>query len=254
MKRLLSGNEAIALGAWEAGVRFASAYPGTPSTEVLHNLAGYSDVVAEWASNEKVALDAATGASFAGARAPAVMKHVGVNVAADTLMTLSYTGVGAGLVLVSADDPGAFSSQNEQNNRHYARFAKIPCLEPSDSQEAKDFTLLAFELSEECDTPVMLRTTTRIAHSKSAVDVQLPLRRESHPPLAPFQRQPHKLVLIPAHARRRHPEVEARLRRLAEYAETHPVNRVARGDKATGVVTGGIAYQWLSRRWKPLAG
>ncbi len=244
MKRLLSGNEAIALGAWEAGVRFASAYPGTPSTEVLQILAGYSDVVAEWASNEKVALDAVAGASFARARALAVMKHVGVNVAADSLMTLSYTGVGAGLVLVSADDPGAFSSQNEQDNRHYARFAKIPCLEPSDSQEAKDFTTLAFELSEGFDTPVMLRTTTRIAHSKSGVEVEPPHQREPSPPLPPFQPQPDKFVMIPAYARRRHPLVEARLRRLAEHAETIAINRVEWRDKTIGVVTGGIAYQY----------
>jgi indolepyruvate ferredoxin oxidoreductase alpha subunit len=244
MKRLLSGNEAIALGAWEAGVRFASAYPGTPSTEVLQNLASYSDVIAEWASNEKVALDAVAGASFAGVRALAVMKHVGVNVAADSLMTLSYTGVGAGLVLVSADDPGAFSSQNEQDNRHYARFAKIPCLEPSDSQEAKDLTMLAFELSEEFDTPVMLRTTTRIAHSKSGVEVEPPRQREPSLPLPPFQRQPDKLVMIPAYARRRHPQVEARLRRVAERAETIAINRVEWRDKAIGIISGSIAYQY----------
>jgi indolepyruvate ferredoxin oxidoreductase alpha subunit len=245
MKRLLSGNEAIALGAWEAGVRFASAYPGTPSTEILPNMAGYRDVVVEWASNEKVALDAAAGASFAGARALAVMKHVGVNVAADSLMTLSYTGVGAGLVLVSADDPGAFSSQNEQDNRHYARFAKIPCLEPADSQEAKDYAALAFELSEQFDTPVMLRTTTRIAHSKSAVDVQPPGERAPAPPLPRFRRQPDKFVMIPANARRRHPEVEARLDRLAGYAETLAANRVEWRSKAIGVVTGSVAYQYV---------
>src|SRR5512136_2151077 len=166
MKRMLSGNEAIALGAFEGRVRYASAYPGTPSTEILENLATYKGVVSEWASNEKVALDSALGAAFAGARALAAMKHVGVNVAADSLMSASYTGVRAGLVLVSADDPGTFSSQNEQDNRQYARFGKMPCLEPSDSQEAKDWTTLAFELSEQFDTPVMLRTTTRIAHSK----------------------------------------------------------------------------------------
>ena len=244
MKRLLSGNESIALGAWEAGVRYASAYPGTPSTEVLQSLTSYSNVVAEWASNEKVALDAVAGASFAGARALAVMKHVGVNVAADTLMTLSYTGVGAGLVLVSADDPGTFSSQNEQDNRHYARFAKIPCLEPSDSQEARDFMLVAFELSETFDTPVMLRTTTRIAHSKSAVEVALPRHREPFPPLPAFKRQPKKLVMIPAHARQRHPQVEARLRRLAEYAETTSLNRMEWRNRSLGIVTGSIAYQY----------
>jgi indolepyruvate ferredoxin oxidoreductase alpha subunit len=160
-------------------------------------------------------------------------------------MTLSYTGVGAGLVLVSADDPGAFSSQNEQDNRHYARFAKIPCLEPADSQEAKDFTALAFELSEQFDTPVMLRTTTRIAHSKSAVDVQPPRERAPAPPLPRFRRQPDKFVMIPANARRRHPEVEARLERLADYAETLAANRVEWRDKAIGVVTGSVAYQYV---------
>jgi indolepyruvate ferredoxin oxidoreductase alpha subunit len=159
-------------------------------------------------------------------------------------MTLSYTGVGAGLVLVSADDPGAFSSQNEQDNRHYARFAKIPCLEPSDSQEAKDFTILAFELSEGFDTPVMLRTTTRIAHSKSGVEVEPPRQREPSPPPPPFQPKPDKFVMIPAYARRRHPQVEARLRRLAEHAETITINRGEWRDKAMGVITGSIAYQY----------
>jgi indolepyruvate ferredoxin oxidoreductase alpha subunit len=244
MKRLLSGNEAIALGAWEGGVRFAAAYPGTPSTEVLENLAGYSGVVAEWASNEKVALDSAIGAAFAGARALAAMKHVGVNVAADSLMSASYTGVRAGLVVVAADDPGMFSSQNEQDSRQYARFAKIPCLDPADSQEAKDFTALAFQISEEFDTPVLLRSSTRVSHSKSAVEVQPPAERQDLPPLPPFERQPEKFVIIPAHARRRHPVVEERLLQLAEYAESAPFNKVTWGDRAVGVITGGIAYQY----------
>jgi len=261
MKRLLSGNEAIALGAWEAGVRYAAAYPGTPSTEILPALAQYAGVWAEWATNEKVALDATVGASFAGARALAVMKHVGVNVASDSLMTLSYTGVGAGLVLVSADDPGAFSSQNEQDNRHYARFGKFPCLEPADSQEAKDFTRFAFELSEQFDTPVMLRSTTRLSHSKSAVEVRMPVGPREPGPLSPFERKPRKYVMIPAHARLRHLEVEARLQALAEYAETvrlsssrlsstesHgeacPLNRVEWRDKRIGVISGGVAYQY----------
>jgi len=243
-KRLLSGNEAIALGAWEAGVRYAAAYPGTPSTEILPALAQYAGVRAEWASNEKVALDGAAGASFAGARALAAMKHVGVNVASDSLMTLSYTGVGAGLVLVSADDPGAFSSQNEQDNRHYARFGKFPCLEPADSQEAKDFTHLAFELSERFDTPVMLRSTTRLSHSKSAVEVAMPAGPREPSLLLPFERKPRKYVMIPAHARLRHPEVEARLQALAEYAETCPLNQVTWGDKRIGVISGGVAYQY----------
>jgi indolepyruvate ferredoxin oxidoreductase alpha subunit len=244
VKRLLSGNEAIALGAWEGGVRFAAAYPGTPSTEVLENLVGYSGVVAEWASNEKVALDSALGAAFAGARALTAMKHVGVNVAADSLMSASYTGVRGGLVVVAADDPGMFSSQNEQDSRQYARFAKIPCLDPADSQEAKDFTALAFQLSEEFDTPVLLRSSTRISHSKSAVEVQPPTERRDLPPLPPFERQPEKFVIIPAHARRRHVVVEERLLQLAEYAESAPLNKVTWGDRAIGIITGGIAYQY----------
>jgi indolepyruvate ferredoxin oxidoreductase alpha subunit len=243
-KRLLSGNEAIALGAWEAGVRYAAAYPGTPSTEILPALAQYAGVRAEWAANEKAALDAAAGASFAGARALAAMKHVGVNVASDSLMTLSYTGVGAGLVLVSADDPGAFSSQNEQDNRHYARFGKFPCLEPADSQEAKDFTRFAFELGEQFDTLVMLRSTTRLSHSKSAVEVKMPAQPREPGPLPPFDRRPRKYVMIPAHARLRHPEVEARLQALAEYAETCPLNRVEWGDTRVGVISSGVAYQY----------
>ncbi len=242
-RRLLSGNEAIALGAWEAGVRYAAAYPGTPSTEILPALAQHAGVRAEWSSNEKVALDSVIGASFAGGRALAVMKHVGVNVASDSLMSLSYTGVGAGLVLVSADDPGAFSSQNEQDNRHYARFGKFPCLEPSDSQEAKDFTAFAFDLSEEFDTPVMVRSTTRVSHSKSPVVVSMPDEPREWEPLPPFERKPQKYVMIPAHARRRHPEVEERMRALADYAETCSLNRVEWGDKRVGVIADGIAYQ-----------
>ena len=244
MKRLLSGNDAIALGAWEAGVRYAAAYPGTPSTEILPALAQYAGVRAEWASNEKVALDAAVGASFAGGRALAVMKHVGVNVASDSLMTLSYTGVGAGLVLVSADDPGAFSSQNEQDNRHFARFGKFPCLEPADSQEAKDFTRFAFDLSERFDTVVMLRSTTRLSHSKGAVEVEMPAGPRESGPLPPFERQPRKYVMIPAYARLRHPEVEARVQALAEYAEDCSLNRVEWGDRRVGVICNGVAYQY----------
>jgi indolepyruvate ferredoxin oxidoreductase alpha subunit len=244
MKRLLSGNEAIALGAFEGGVRYAAAYPGTPSTEVLENLATYKGVVSEWASNEKVAFDSALGAAFAGARALAAMKHVGVNVAADSLMSASYTGVRAGLVLVSADDPGTFSSQNEQDNRQYARFGKIPCIEPSDSQEAKDWTALAFEISEQFDTVVLLRSTTRLSHSKSAVEVDVPKDRGALPPLEKFERQPLKYVIIPAHAKLRHPVVEERIRKLKEYAETTPLNRIEWADKKIGVITGGVAYQY----------
>lgn len=244
VRRLLSGNEAIALGAWEGGVRYAAAYPGTPSTEILPALVQYAGVRAEWAANEKVALDTVAGASFAGARALAAMKHVGVNVASDSLMTLSYTGVGAGLVLVSADDPGAFSSQNEQDNRHYARFGKFPCLEPSDSQEARDFTRFAFELSEQFDTPVMLRSTTRLSHSKSGVEVAMPAEPRELKLLPPFERQPRKYVMIPAHARLRHPEIESRLQALAAYSETCPLNRVEWGDERVGIISAGVAYQY----------
>jgi indolepyruvate ferredoxin oxidoreductase alpha subunit len=245
MKRLLSGNEAIALGAWEAGVRFASAYPGTPSTEILEALAGYAGVRAEWASNEKVAFDAAAGAAFGGARALAAMKHVGVNVAADSLMSLSYTGIKGGLVLVSADDPGCFSSQNEQDNRQYARFGKFPCLEPSDSEEARQFTRLAFELSERFNCPVMLRSTTRLSHSKSAVDVEMPDAPRAFEPLPPFERHPDQYVIIPAIARVRHPIVEQRLLDIAAWGETAPVNRIEWGDRSIGVITCGMAYQYV---------
>jgi len=233
MKRMLSGNEAIALGAWEAGVRYAAAYPGTPSTEILENLAQYPGVVAEWASNEKVALDAAIGAAFGGARALA-MKHVGVNVAADSLMSVSYTGVRAGLVLVSADDPGCFSSQNEQDNRQYARFGKFPCLEPSDSEEARQFARLAFDLSEQFSTPVLLRSTTRLSHSKSPVEVQMPEGPRTLEPLPPFERRPERYVIVPAHARRLHPWVEERLLQIATWAETAPVNRIEWGRPLPG--------------------
>ncbi len=243
MKRILSGNEAIALGAWEAGVRYAAAYPGTPSTEILENLVQYPGVVAEWASNEKVALDAAIGAAFGGARALAAMKHVGVNVAADSLMSLSYTGVKAGLVLVSADDPGCFSSQNEQDNRQYARFGKFPCLEPSDSEEARQFTRLAFDLSEQFCTPVLLRSTTRLSHSKSPVEVAMPEGPRPLEPLPPFERHPERYVIVPAHARRLHPWVEERLQKIAAWAETAPVNRIEWGDRSLGIITCGMAYQ-----------
>jgi indolepyruvate ferredoxin oxidoreductase alpha subunit len=172
------------------------------------------------------------------------MKHVGVNVASDSLMTLSYTGVGGGLVLVSADDPGAFSSQNEQDNRHYARFGKFPCLDPSDSQEAKDFTRFAFDLSERFDTPVMLRSTTRLSHSKSAVEVRMPAEPREASPLPPFERRPRKYVMIPAHARLRHPEIEARLQALTEYSEICPLNWVKWGDKRVGVISCGVAFQY----------
>ena len=243
MKKLLSGNEAVALGAKIAGVKYASAYPGTPSTEILENFAKMADVRADWAPNEKVALDSVAGASYAGVRALASMKHVGLNVASETLFYLTYTGVNAGLVLISADDPGAWSSQNEQDNRNYARFAKVPCLEPSDSQEAMDLIATAFDLSEQFDTPVIVRTTTRVSHSKSVVDVPEGNGPASHPKKE-FMPDMTKYAMIPANARRRHPAVEDRLKKLSEWANTASVNRIEWGDTSIGIVTSSIAYQY----------
>ncbi len=240
MKTLMSGNEAIARGAWEAGVRFASAYPGTPSTEILENMARYPKVQSRWSVNEKTALESALGASLGGVRTLCAMKHVGLNVAADPLFSSSYTGVSAGLVIVTADDPGCHSSQNEQDNRYYARAAKLPLLEPSDSQEALDFTRRAFALSEEYDTPVLLRVTTRIAHGKSPVAVGI--RAEATAPN--YERTLAKRVLVPAVARPRHTAVEERLVRLQTYAESSPMNRIEWGSRRLGVITSGVAYQY----------
>ena len=239
-KLLLSGDEAVARGAWEAGCLVAAAYPGTPSTEILEALAGYEEINSRWTANEKVALELAGGASIGGARALAAMKHVGLNVAADPLLTLAYTGVGGGLVVVSADDPGCHSSQNEQDNRHYAPLAKILMLEPSDSQECLDFAKAAFELSEKFDCPVLLRLTTRVCHSKSLV--RTGTRRE-HPPQT-YQRNVKKYAMLPAFARLRHQEVEEKLIRLENYAVKSAFNRLEWGrDKSIGVITSGIAYQ-----------
>jgi indolepyruvate ferredoxin oxidoreductase alpha subunit len=242
MKEILSGNEAIARGAHEAGVKVACAYPGTPSTEILENIVQYRDINASWAPNEKVALEVGIGAAFGGARALVAMKHVGVNVAADPLFTLSYTGVKGGLVLVTADDPELHSSQNEQDNRNYAKFAKVPMLEPADSQECKDFTKLALEMSEQFDTPVMLRTTTRISHSKSVVALAEPVTDLPEPRLT---RNPAKYVMLPGNARIRHDFVEERLVRLAEYGETLGINRVEVRDENIGIITSGVAYQYV---------
>ncbi len=244
MIQLLSGNEAVARGAWEAGVAVASAYPGTPSTEILETLARFPNVYAEWATNEKVAVDVAIGAAYAGRRSLAAMKHVGLNVAADALMYAAMTGVEAGLVIVSTDDPGMHSSQNEQDNRTLARFARIPCLEPSDSQEAKDLTIAAFGLSERFDTPVMLRLTTRICHSTTAVElgerVDLPLLAAPQQ----FPRNPAKYVMVPGNAMKRHPVIEQRMVEIAKFAETFPYNRIEPGDTNLGIITAGIAYQY----------
>lgn len=241
MKRLMIGNEAIARGAYEAGASAAAAYPGTPSTEIVSNFARLGDAYAEWAPNEKVALEVGIGASIGGARTLVAMKHVGVNVAADPLYTLAYTGVNGGLVLVSADDPGMHSSQNEQDNRGYGRFAKLPVIEPSDSQEAKDFTVMAYDISEEFDTPVMLRVTTRLSHSQTLVEPG-----EKRPAvLKAYKKDAPKYVMLPAYARGRHVEVEKRMIRLKEYAETTPLNRVEWGDKKIGIITSGVAYQYV---------
>lgn len=241
MKELLSGNAAIARGAFEAGVTLASGYPGTPSTEILENLSRYKEVYSEWAPNEKVALEVGVGAAMAGARALVTMKHVGVNVAADPLFTAAYTGVTGGLVLISADDPGMHSSQNEQDNRHYARFAKIALLEPSDSQEAKDMVALGMEISEKFDIPVMLRITTRVAHSQGMVELGQPLPRE----IKPYNKDVKKYLMVPAFGRLRRHSLEERLARLAEYSEATPVNFIVPGDDKVGVITSGISYQYV---------
>ena len=243
MKRLLSGNAAIARGAWEFGVQVAAAYPGTPSTEILEELARYPDVYSEWCPNEKVALDVAIGAAYAGSRAMAVMKHVGLNVAADAFFYASMTGLEAGLVIVSADDPSMHSSQNEQDNRRYAKFARVPCLEPTDSQEAKDLVGVALEVSERFDTPVMLRITTRIAHSYTVVELG-PGRTEAREGPTEYRVDATKYVMVPANARKRHPVIEERIERLAQFAETFPYNRVEMGDRSLGIVTCGVAYQY----------
>ncbi len=243
MRRLLSGNEAIARGAFEAGARVATAYPGTPSTEILENLSKLPSIRTLWAPNEKVALETALGAAYAGVRTIVAMKHVGLNVAADPFFYGAYTGIEAGLVIVSADDPGMHSSQNEQDNRRYAKFARVPLLEPSDSQEARDFARLAFEISEQFDVPVMLRTTTRISHSHTAVEIDpdlVPAERE----LPPYPPDPRKYVMIPAYARPRHVVVEERLQRLAAYADETPLNRIEWGDRSLGIVSSGVSYTY----------
>ena len=241
MKRaILSGNEAIARGAYEAGVQVAAAYPGTPSTEILENLVTYEGIRSQWSPNEKVALEVAIGANLAGVRALAAMKHVGVNVAADPLMTLSYVGVRGGLVLISAGDPGMHSSQNEQDNRFYARLAKIPMLEPSDSQEAKDFVGIAFDLSLKFDTPVMIRMLTRVCHGKSVVKLGEPLSVEGRG----YEKNARKTVMVPGHARLRHVFVEARRKKLESFADTFPENRVEMNSAEMGIIAAGAVYQY----------
>ena len=242
MKKLLLGNEAVARGLWEAGCTFVSSYPGTPSTEITEAAAKYPEIYAEWAPNEKVAMEAAFGASLAGKRSFCGMKHVGLNVAADPLFTISYTGVNAGMVIAVAADAGMHSSQNEQDSRHYARAAKLPMLEPSDSAEALEFTKLAYDLSENFDTPVIMKMCTRVAHSQSVVE---PGERVE-PAKKPYEKNGAKYIMMPGNAKRRHPVVEERLRKIAEWAETASVNRVEPGkDRKMGIITSSTSYQYV---------
>lgn len=241
MKELLSGNEAIARGAYEAGVKVAVGYPGTPSTEILENITQYQTIYAQWSPNEKVAFEVGAGASMAGARTIVTMKHVGVNVAADPLLTFAYTGVNGGFVLISADDPGMHSSQNEQDNRMYGKFAKIPVLEPSNSQEAKDYVVAALQMSETFDTPVMLRTTTRIAHSQSQVELAEPGEVQ----VKAYVKNAQKYVMIPAYGRARRLVVEERMENITKYAAETELNQVEIRDRAIGIITSGICYQYV---------
>ena len=241
MKQLMLGNEAVARGLYEAGCSFVSSYPGTPSTEITEAVAKYKEVYAEWAPNEKVAMEAAFGASLAGRRSFCGMKHVGLNVAADPLFTISYTGVNAGMVIGVADDAGMHSSQNEQDSRHYARSSKIPMLEPADSAEALAFAKLAYELSEQFDTPVLVKMCTRVSHSQSIVE---PGERVEK--IGEYKKDIPKYVMMPGNAKKRHPVVEARTRALVEYAETAEINRVEEGkDHKMGIITSSTSYQYV---------
>ncbi|MGN1003360.1 MAG: indolepyruvate ferredoxin oxidoreductase subunit alpha [Oscillospiraceae bacterium] len=241
MKQLMLGNAAVARGLYEAGCSVISSYPGTPSTEITEEAAKHDEIYCEWAPNEKVALEVAFGASLAGKRSFCGMKHVGLNVAADPLFTMSYTGVNAGLVIGVADDAGMHSSQNEQDSRHHAFAAKVPMLEPADSAEALEFTKLAYELSEQFDTPVLLKMCTRVSHSQSVVE---PGERVV-PETVPYVKNINKYVMMPAMAKRRHPLVEERTRKLTEWAETAPVNRVEMGGTAMGIITSSTSYQYV---------
>lgn len=240
MKTLMLGNEAVARGLYEAGCSFVSSYPGTPSTEITECAAKYEELYAEWAPNEKVALEAAMGASLAGKRSFCAMKHVGLNVAADPVFTMSYIGVNGGMVLAVADDPGMHSSQNEQDSRNYARAAKLPMLEPADAGECRDFTKLAYGLSEEFDTPVILRLTTRIAHARGVVDCG----DRVEAPLKDYQKDAAKNVMLPAFARPKHGKVEERTRALVQWAEGCEVNRIENNGKKTGIICAGAVYQY----------
>ena len=240
-QKIMLGNEAIARGAYEAGVKVSAAYPGTPSTEISENIVKYKEIYAEWSPNEKVATEVAIGASISGVRAMASMKHVGLNVASDPLYTASYIGANGGLVLVVADDPGLYSSQNEQDTRCVARAAIVPVLEPSDSQEAKDFMKEAFRISEEYDTPVILRTTTRLAHSQGPVTLEERVEREEKP----YERNPAKHVMMPGMAKGRHIHVEQRMMRLEEDSVDFAINKAEYKDTSIGFITSGIPYQYV---------
>lgn len=240
MKQLMLGNKAVARGLYEAGCGVVSSYPGTPSTEITEEIAKYDEVYCEWAPNEKVALEVAFGASLAGKRSFCGMKHVGLNVAADPLFTISYTGVNAGMLIGVADDPGMHSSQNEQDSRHYAKASKVPMLEPSDSAEALEYTKLAYEISERFDTPVFIKTCTRIAHSQSVVETSERVMPEEKK----YEKNIAKYVMMPSNAKKKHPVVEERTKALAEYAETSPLNRVEWGDTKWGIITSSTCYQY----------
>ena len=240
MKELMLGNKAIARGLYEAGVCFVSSYPGTPSTEITEEAVKYDDIYCEWAPNEKVAMESAFGASLAGRRAFCGQKHVGLNVAADPLFTMSYTGVNAGLVAVVADDPGMHSSQNEQDSRRYAIAAKVPMLEPSDSAEALEFTKLAYEISEQFDTPVLIKMCTRVAHSQSVVETS---EREEHKKV--YEKNIAKYVMMPGNAKKRHPIVEERTQKLIEYAEKSPINRTEFSSDEIGIINASSCYQYV---------
>ena len=240
MKKLLLGNAAVARGAYEAGVGVVASYPGTPSTEITEEIAKYDEIYSEWSPNEKVAAEVAIGASIAGARSMSCMKHVGLNVMADPVFTVSYSGVNGGLVFCVADDPGMLSSQNEQDSRHYARASKIAMLAPSDSAECKEFTKLAFSLSEEYDTPVFIRLSTRVSHSQSLVEIED--RKEIE--LKPYEKNIGKYVMMPANAIKRHVIVEDRITALKEFAETTPLNEIEENGSKIGVITAGIAYEY----------
>jgi indolepyruvate ferredoxin oxidoreductase alpha subunit len=240
MKVLMTGNEAVAQGAYEAGVHYAAAYPGTPSTEILENIAPHKEIIAEWAPNEKVAVESAVGACYAGARALTAMKHVGLNVAADPFFTMGYTGVNGGMVLISADDPGLHSSQNEQDNRYYAKMAKIAMLEPSNSQECKDMVLSAMEISEKYDVLVMMRMTTRLCHSKSLVET----KERTEVPIKPYTKNVPKYNVSPANAKALHIVVEKKLKELEKFSNETDLNYIKWNDKKIGVISAGVAYQY----------